>query len=143
MAEVQLNNRRCSANCTDLGILAMGATNNFICANFILGMANLSFPDYTIERWHTALMSYAVALLATAANMRGSHLLDGISRGMIIWNIASFFIVIITILATNKNKQSASFVFQDFQNFTGFGTGYTAILGLLQSAFGMCNDHVS
>ena len=122
------------------GILAMGATNNFICSNFILGMANLSFPSYTIERWHTALMSYAVAVLATIANLFGPHLLDRISRGMIIWNIAAFFIVIITILATNKNKQSASFVFQDFQNFTGFGTGYTAILGLLQGAFGMCKE---
>lgn len=116
----------------------MGATNNFISANFILGMANLSFPDYTIERWHTVLLSYAIAMLATAANMFGPQFLDKISRGMIIWNIAAFFIVMITILATNNHKQSASFVFHDFQNFTGFGTAFTAILGLLQSAFGMC-----
>lgn len=116
----------------------MGATNNFIGANFILGMANLSFPAYTIERWHTALLSYAIALSATTANIYGPHLLDRISRGMMIWNIVSFFIVVIVILATNDHKQSPSFVFHDFQNFTGFGTGYTAILGLLQSAFGMC-----
>ncbi|MCJ1410627.1 hypothetical protein MMC19_004713 [Ptychographa xylographoides] len=120
------------------GILAMGATNNFIGANFILGMANLCFPTYTIERWHTALLSYAIAILATVANIYGPHLLDRISKGMMIWNIVSFFVVIITILATNDHKQSASFVFHDFQNFTGFGTGFTAILGLLQSAFGMC-----
>ena len=120
------------------GILAMGATNNFIGANFILGMANLSFPNYTIEQWHTACLSYAIAIMATIANLYGPHLLDRISRGMIVWNIVSFFIVIIVILATNDHKQSANFVFHDFQNFTGFGTGYTAILGLLQSAFGMC-----
>ncbi|MCJ1476614.1 hypothetical protein MMC13_005281 [Lambiella insularis] len=120
------------------GILAMGATNNFIGANFVLGMANLTFPEYTIERWHTALLSYAIALLATLANLYGPHLLDRVSRGMMIWNIVSFFIVIIVLLATNDHKQTPSFVFQDFQNFTGFGTGYTAILGLLQSAFGMC-----
>ncbi|KAK5077711.1 hypothetical protein LTR16_008710, partial [Cryomyces antarcticus] len=42
-----------------IGILAMGAVNNFIAANFILGMANLANQDYVIERWHTVLVSYA------------------------------------------------------------------------------------
>lgn len=121
-----------------VGILAMGATNNFIGANFILGQANLSFPSYAIERWHTVLLAYMIALTSTAVNIYGPHLLDRISRFILIWNILSFVIVIITILATNDHKQPASFVFHDFQNFTGFSTGFAAILGLLQSSFGMC-----
>lgn len=124
-----------------VGILAMGATNNFIGANFILGQANLSFPDYTIERWHTVLLAYLIALLSTAVNIYGPHLLDRISRFILLWNILSFIIVIITILATNDHKQPASFVFGDFQNSTGFSTAFAAILGLLQSSFGMvCYD---
>jgi choline transport protein len=121
-----------------VGILAMGATNNFIGANFILGQANLSFPSYAIERWHTVLLAYMIALLSTAVNIYGPHLLDRISRFILIWNILAFIIVIVTILATNDHKQPASFVFHDFQNFTGFSTGFAAILGLLQSSFGMC-----
>jgi len=120
------------------GVLAMGATNNFVGANFILGQANLTFPGYTIERWHTVLVAYLIALIATCANIWGPHLLDKISRGILVWNIFSFFVVIIVILACNDHKQSANFVFKDFQNFTGFGTAFTAILSLLQSAFGMC-----
>lgn len=53
-------------------------------------------------------------------------------------NITSFVIVVVTILATNDDKQSASFVFSDFVNETGFPAPYTAIVGLLQAAFGMC-----
>lgn len=121
-----------------VGILAMGATNNFIGANFILGQANLSIPGYTIERWHTVLLTYLIAFLSTAVNIYGPHLLDRISRFILLWNILSFVIVIITILATNDHKQSATFVFSDFQNSTGFSTGFAAILGLLQSSFGMC-----
>ncbi|KAL8784274.1 MAG: hypothetical protein Q9195_009110 [Heterodermia aff. obscurata] len=120
------------------GILAMGATNNFIGANFILGQANLSFPNYTIERWHTVLLTYLIAWISTLINIYGPHLLDKISRAAIIWNILSFVVVVITILACNDHKQPASFVFKDFQNFSGFGAAYCAILGLLQSAFGMC-----
>ena len=121
-----------------VGILAMGATNNFIGANFILGQAALSFSSYTIERWYIVLLAYLIALIGTGVNIYGPHLLDRISRFILLWNILSFVVVVITILATNDHKQPASFVFHDFQNFTGFSTGFAAILGLLQSSFGMC-----
>ena len=116
----------------------MGATNNQIGANFILGQANLSFPNYTVERWHSVLLAYLIAILGTVVNIYGPHLLDRISRGILIWNILSFVVVVIVILACNDHKQPAGFVFHDFQNFTGFSTGFAAILGLLQSSFGMC-----
>lgn len=120
------------------GILAMGATNNFVGANFILGLANLSFPEYEIQRWQTVLVAYLIALISTALNLYGPHLLDRISRGVLLWHIVSFIVIITTILACNDHKQPASFVFRDFQNSTGFSTGFAAILGLLQSSFGMC-----
>lgn len=106
-------------------------------ANFILGQANLANPEYIIERWHTVLVAYLIVLLCTVANIYGPHLLDKISRVILIWNFASFVTVLVVVLATNDHKQPASFVFHDFQNFTGFGKAFTAILGLLQSAFGM------
>ena len=121
-----------------IGILAMGATNNFITANFILGLAVVNNPSYVIERWHTTLVAYAIGFFTLAINVFIPKLLDKISKGLLIWNICSFIIVIVTILATNDNKQSASFVFSDFVNFSGWNPAYTAIYGLLQTAFGMC-----
>ncbi|KAL1311577.1 hypothetical protein AAFC00_001694 [Neodothiora populina] len=120
------------------GILAMGAVNNFITAEFILGVAVLNNPDYVITRWQTTLVAYGVAFVGLGFNVFLPQLLHKVSRFFLIWNICSFVIIIVTILACNDHKQSASFVFKDFQNFTGFGTAYTAILGLLQTAFGMC-----
>jgi choline transport protein len=116
----------------------MGAVNNFIGANFILGMSNLSNPDYTIERWHTVLVAYLICFAAMASNIFLPHFLDKISRGILIWNIVSFFVCFITILATNDHKQPPRFVFKEFSNFTGFNNSYAAIIGILQSAFGMC-----
>ena len=121
------------------GIVAMGATNNFIAANFVIGMAQLNFPTYTIERWHTVLLTYLIANLAAFSNLKLSRFFDKLSTGILLWNVCSFLIVCITILATNKNKQSASFVFTDFQNDTGFASpGMAVMIGLLQSFFGMC-----
>jgi choline transport protein len=116
----------------------VGATNSFIGANFILGQANLFNPSYTIERWHTLLVAYAITLLATFANMWGSRILDRISKGLLVFNVIAFIVTVVTILSCNTSKQSASFVFKDFQNFTGFGPAMAGIIGILQPAFGMC-----
>ncbi|KAF7713745.1 Amino acid permease [Penicillium ucsense] len=121
-----------------IGLLAMGATNNSIASNFILGMANVVYPEYIIERWHTVLLAYCVAFLSAGVNLWGSHLLHKISKFILVWNVASFVIITVTLLATNDHKQSASFVFQDFQNTTGLGTAMAAIVGILQACFGMC-----
>jgi choline transport protein len=116
----------------------MGATNSFIGANFILGQVNLTHPSYTIERWHTVLVAYMFTLIATFINMWGSRVLDKLSKGFLIFNIIAFITTITTILACNQNKQPASFVFKDFQNFTGFSAPMAGIIGILQPAFGMC-----
>lgn len=123
---------------TVAGILAMGATNNSIAANFTLGMANLVFPEYAIERWQTVLVAYLIAFIATAVNIFGPHLLNRLSRFILIWNVGSFLITMIVLLATNDNKQPASFVFQEFQNFSGWGSSMAAVVGILQACFGMC-----
>lgn len=115
----------------------MGATNSFIGANFVLGMGNLVNPDYVIQRWHTVLVAWLITWVATFINLWGPKLLDRISKFALFFNIVAFIVTIVTILACNKKKQSASFVFRDFQNFTGFNTAMAGIIGILQPAFGM------
>lgn len=102
-------------------------------------MANLNYPDYEIQRWHCVLVTYLMALTAATVNIFLSRYLNQISTFAVIWNVVSFFVVIITILACNDHKQSASFVFKDFQNQTGFSSaGMGVMIGLLQTLFGMC-----
>ncbi|XXH04752.1 hypothetical protein Hte_011174 [Hypoxylon texense] len=121
-----------------IGLVAMGAVNNFIGANFILGLANLVNPDYVIERWHTALVTYLIILVYGASNIFTPRLLNGVSTFLLVWNILSFLTITITMVATTKEYQPASFVFTDFQNGTGLSPALGVIAGLLQSFFGMC-----
>lgn len=114
----------------------MGATNNFIGANFVLGMANLVNPGYEIQRWQTVLVTYVVTLFAGSFNIFAPRLLEKLSKAILCWNVLSFVVVIVTILACNDHKQDASFVFADFQNQTGFNAAMGTIIGLLQSFFG-------
>ncbi|KAG9558754.1 GABA permease, partial [Aureobasidium melanogenum] len=121
-----------------IGIIAMGAVVNFIASGFILAMAVLNNPEYEITRWQSTLVAYAIAVAALSLNIFCPQMLHKMTNFFLIWNMGSFLIIFITILATNDHKQTPSFVFSEFQNFTGFNKPYAAILGLLQSAFGMC-----
>lgn len=116
----------------------MGAANNSFIANYILGMCNLVFPDYTIERWHSVLLAYLAALIGGAINIFTPHLLHRLARAVFVWNLVSFVVIVIVLLATNDHKQDASFVFVDFQNNTGLGAAMATIVGILQALFGMC-----
>lgn len=116
----------------------MGAANNSFIANYILGMCNLVFPDYAIERWHSVLLAYLAALIGGAINIFVPHLLRRLTRAVFIWNLVSFVVIVIVLLATNDHKQDASFVFVDFQNNTGLGSAMATIVGILQALFGMC-----
>lgn len=110
-------------------MLAMGAVNNFVTANFVLGISTFQHPSYTIKRWHTVLTAYLVCLIATCLNIWLPHLLDRIFRGVLFLNIFSFVTIVVTILACNDHKQPASFVFKDFQNFTGFSCQTPRLIG--------------
>lgn len=116
----------------------MGAVNNFFGSNYILGQVNLVFPGFVIERWHTVLVAWAVGSFALTVNIFAPHALHRLSRLILAWNIASFIIVIVTLLVTNHHKQGASFVFFEFRNTTGFGASMATMVGVLQSFFGMC-----
>ncbi|EUC27671.1 hypothetical protein COCCADRAFT_41656 [Bipolaris zeicola 26-R-13] len=120
-----------------IGIICMGSVNNNVAANFLLGTAQLNY-GFTIERWHTVLVTYLITWVAATSNIYLPHILNKLSKAIFIWNLTSFAVCFITILATNDKKQSASYVFTDFQNFTGWNVPYATCLGLLQSAFGMC-----
>lgn len=120
-----------------IGIICMGAVNNFVATNFVLGIAQLNY-GFTIERWHTVLVAYLITWLAAGSNIDLPHMLNKLSKAIFIWNLTSFVVCFVTILATNDHKHSASYVFSDFQNFTGWNAPYATCLGLLQSAFGMC-----
>jgi choline transport protein len=120
-----------------IGFLSAGAANGFIGASFVLGLAQIAHPDYTIERWHVCLVCYLVLMLAAAVNLWARPILDKLSKTMMVFNLTSFIVVITVILSIDNTKASAAFVFKDFVNNTGFSNSYASLLGILQAAFGM------
>ena len=61
----------------------MGAVNNFVATNFILGVAQLNY-GFTIERWHTVLVAYLITFIAAACNIYLPHILNKLSKAIFI-----------------------------------------------------------
>lgn len=69
----------------------MGATSHFVTANFVLGLANLNNQSFVIQRWHTVLVGWAIALVTLVFNTWFSRLLNRTSQGiLILYGLAQF-----------------------------------------------------
>ncbi|KAI1609748.1 amino acid/polyamine transporter I [Exophiala viscosa] len=107
----------------------------------------ISVDSYTSERYHTCLIIIAIIILAMLINIFMPHSLHYISLVAVVvvltflggtfTHVAGFFAIIITLLATTKNKNSGKEVFGSLENYTGYhNTAAAFFIGLLPTATG-------
>ncbi|KAJ5263374.1 hypothetical protein N7478_010979 [Penicillium angulare] len=120
------------------GWVALVATNSLLSSQLIVGCISAMHPTYESTRWQQFLIYVGLTLGAFAINAFGNKLLPIIYRGAFTWSIGGFVIVSITVLAcASPNYNSASFVFANFVNQTGWPDGVAWLLGLLQGGLGV------
>ncbi|KAJ5661147.1 Amino acid/polyamine transporter I [Penicillium longicatenatum] len=97
-------------------------------------------PGYVYQRWHTSLVVIAIATWATALSIVGIKWLPRIMYLGIVLHIAGYIATIVYLLASVYPKNSASFVFGDLTNLSGWKSdGVAWSVGLMSSAIGFVN----
>jgi choline transport protein len=125
------------------GWIALVASAGLLGSTLIIGLLALFNPDYVPQPWHQFLIYIAYNLVAFLINAFGNHILPHFNRAAFIWSISGFAIISVTVLATaspsrgGQGYNSASFVFTEFLNTTGWPDGIAWLLGLLQGGFGL------
>ncbi|KAJ9656043.1 hypothetical protein H2198_005203 [Neophaeococcomyces mojaviensis] len=120
------------------GWVALVATNGVIESQLILYITQLLHPNYEPQRWHQFLIYIAVTMIAFLINAFGSRLLPHINSFALAWSIAGFIIISVVLLATAApDYATASYVFTNFTNSTGWPDGLAWLLGLLQGGLGL------
>ena len=120
------------------GWMALTATGGLLGSQLIIGIIGLYDANYTPQRWHQLLIYLGYNAFAFLVNAFGNAILPHLNRAAITWSIAGFVIISITVLAcATPNYSSASFVFTDFINETGWPDGIAWLLGLLQGGLGL------
>lgn len=116
------------------GSIFTSASVSISIAQFIVGFWGLTHPDYAYQRWQVFIIFQIINFLLYWFNHFGS-VLPLISRSALYISIFSFIVITITVLSCSSgNYNSASFVFTQFDNQTGWANGGIAfILGLINA----------
>ncbi len=119
------------------GWVALTATAGLLGSQLILGIISLADPSYSPQRWHQFLIYIAYNAFAFIINAFWTRLLPWITKSALIWSLAGWLIISITVLScSSPNYQSGAFVYRTFINETGWPDGLAWLLGLLQGGLG-------
>ena len=109
-----------------IGLLAVTASVAYGAATFLdltIGTINSGYQDsYSLTRvfiWFIIIM-----LLAALANIFSGHLLAIVNNISVWWHVAGAAIVILVLVIVPDHHQSASFVFTERINNSGFSSGF-------------------
>ncbi|CAE6495776.1 unnamed protein product [Rhizoctonia solani] len=111
-----------------------GTSGNLSTALYIASMAEVG-TGIALTRVQIAAMAWGVNLLSAIINTFGSR---GIGRDgcPVWWTLVGTIILVVTLLVKSPVKNSASFVFTDLENFTGWeNKGLVVLLGFLQAVY--------
>src|SRR3954470_18091594 len=118
-----------------LGQVAVTAGIDFGAAFFINAFLSIQF-GYTAEPWQTVLIFGLILVLHGLLNSFGVRLVARLADISVWWHIIGVVVIVGVLAFVPDRHQSASFVFTEFVNNTGWGsTLYVALLGLLLAQY--------
>ncbi|KAL4798806.1 amino acid/polyamine transporter I [Aspergillus venezuelensis] len=111
-------------------LMAALASCNFFVASSVLDLVNLWVETYQVEAWHTYLLHVALCIVGFLVTSRFPGAVGKLGVGIFFLSLVGFGASIATLLAASKEKQSSTAVFTEYNNTSGWGDGWTMIIGI-------------
>ncbi|KAJ4478037.1 amino acid transporter [Lentinula aciculospora] len=107
-----------------------GTSGNLTVALFIASLVEVA-SGRTLSRIEIVTIAWGINILSGVINTTGTKAIGRMSSFNIWWTLGGTFVLVITLLVKAPVKNSAQFVFTDFENFTGWGSeGFVAVYSL-------------
>lgn len=120
------------------GWIALVASAGLLGSQLIMGAIAFYNPAFEPQRWQQFLIYIAYTLVAFFLNAFANNALPYFTKASLIWSIAGFAMISITILACSSGRfNSGTLVYTEFDNATGWPDGVAWLLGLLQAGLGL------
>ncbi len=118
-----------------LGQVAVTAGIDFGAAFFLNAFLDLQF-GFDTRPWHTILLFGLILLLHGALNQFGVRIVALLNDVSVWWHVIGVAVIVGVLAFVPDNHQSASFVFTEFINNTGWSSSlYVALIGLLLAQY--------
>lgn len=126
------------------GVVVNCASGAIAIPQMVIGMIILRNPDFVFQRW-MLFLGYELTNIALFSFNLFERLLPKFSMFGLFFSVASLIIIFVTVLVASPTKQSASFVFTDFVNLSGWDSqGVAYLTGMLGANWGFsCLDAVT
>jgi amino acid permease (GABA permease) len=119
-----------------LGQVAVTAGIDFGAAFFLNAFLDLQWGFSTDQHWHTILLFGGILILHGLLNTFNVRLVALFNDISVWWHVLGVLVIVGVLAFAPDHHQSADFVFTEFVNNTGWGSGfYVALLGLLLAQY--------
>ncbi|KAK7050027.1 polyamine transporter tpo5 [Paramarasmius palmivorus] len=127
----------CTGWIYSIAMTLTGTSGNLSTALYLASLAEVG-QGRTLSRVEIAAIAWGVNILSGIINTIGTKAIGRMSSFNIWWTLAGTFVLVITLLVRAPEKNTATFVFTDFENFTGWGSkGFVVLLGFLQAVYSL------
>ncbi|SPO25753.1 related to GABA permease [Ustilago trichophora] len=120
------------------GWIALASSAPLYASSTVIGLISIYKPDYVPGIWLTFVIYMAITVYCCLINIFGARLLDRMNQTALLWSVCGAVIVFVTCLAVPSaqgHRASASFVFTEFVNLTGWPDGVAWMIGLIQAQY--------
>lgn len=115
--------------------MAVTAGIDFGAASFLGAYLNLQF-DFEVTPGRTIVLFAAILLLHGLLNTFGVRIVAILNSVSVWWHVLGVAVIVGALTFVPDSHQSASFVFTEFVNNTGWGSGfYVVMIGLLMAQY--------
>lgn len=106
------------------------ASCNFFVASSVADLAALWNPGYEPKAWQIYLLHVLLCVIGFVATSRFPGAIGRVGIAIFWLSLVGFAASIASVLAVSPEKQSASFVFKDYPNTSGWSDGFAFVLGV-------------
>ncbi|TFK89396.1 amino acid transporter [Polyporus arcularius HHB13444] len=125
----------CTGWIYSVAMVFTGTSGNLSVALYIASLAEVG-QGRTLTRVEIAAIAWGVNILSGIINTIGTKAIGHMSAFNLWWTLGGTFVLVITLLVKAPEKNSAAFVFTDYENFTGWSNrGFVVLLGFLQAVY--------
>ncbi|OBZ76216.1 Amino-acid permease BAT1 [Grifola frondosa] len=125
----------CTGWIYSIAMVFTGTSGNLSVALYLASLAEVG-RGRTLTRVEIAAIAWGVNIASGIINTVGTKAIGGMSSFNLWWTLGGTFVLVITLLVKAPVKNTANFVFTDYENFTGWGNrGFVVLLGFLQAVY--------
>ncbi|KLO18976.1 amino acid transporter [Schizopora paradoxa] len=118
-----------------VAMMFTGTSGNLSTALYIASLVEVG-TGKTLSRVKIAAIAWGMNILSGVVNTIGTKAVGRMSAFNVWWTLGGTLVLVVTLLVKTPTKNTAGFVFTDFENFTGWSSrGFVVLLGFLQAVY--------